>query len=64
MDSVKVETTDFKLVNTVNGSVRGHKCTTIYEQKLYYSFRGIPYAKPPINEWRFKVSFKVPELNY
>lgn len=58
MDSGKVENSDFKLVNTVNGSVRGLKCTTIYEKKTYYAFRGIPYAKPPINELRFKVTSK------
>lgn len=63
MGSGRVEINDLKLVNTVNGSVRGQKCTTIYEKKTYYAFRGIPYAKPPINELRFKVSTKNHELN-
>lgn len=63
MDSGNSENSDFKLVKTVNGSVRGLKCTTIYEQKSYHAFRGIPYAKPPINELRFKVSSSDCKLN-
>lgn len=63
MDSGKVDKNDFKLVNTVNGSVRGQKYTTIFEKKIYFAFRGIPYAKPPINALRFKVRTKDHELD-
>lgn len=46
---------DITVVNTVNGLVRGKKFLTLYESKPYYSFKGIPYAKPPLGDLRFKV---------
>ena len=42
-------------VNTRNGQVRGHRAYTIFEQKLFYTFKGIPYAQPPVGGLRFKV---------
>lgn len=59
---------DLSLVNQVNcdadivevdiesGRVRGKRSLTLFHEKPYYSFRGIPYAQPPIKDLRFKVS--------
>lgn len=59
---------DLGLVNQVNGDadvvevdiesgrVRGKRGLTLFREKPYYSFRGIPYAQPPIKDLRFKVS--------
>lgn len=47
---------EFKIVQTTSGLVRGRKFTTLFANKEFYSFRGIPYAEPPIGELRFKVS--------
>ena len=44
-------------VNTTNGQVRGHRAYTIFDQKLFYSFKGIPYGQPPLGNLRFKVSY-------
>lgn len=46
---------EFNIVQTEYGSIRGKLMTTIYESKPFYSYRGIPYAKAPLNELRFKV---------
>lgn len=47
---------EYKVVNTEYGLVRGKLNTTFLEAKPYYYFKGIPYAKAPIGELRFKVS--------
>lgn len=44
-----------RTVQTNYGKVRGLYQTSDLLEKSFYSFRGIPYAKPPINELRFKV---------
>lgn len=46
----------FKTIVTKNGAVRGRLDTTFLQEEPYYAFKGIPYAKPPIGERRFKVS--------
>lgn len=50
---------DFKVVQTENGFVRGKKLWTLFAEKPYYSFKGIRYAKAPVNELRFKVKLSI-----
>ncbi|XP_023015276.2 carboxylesterase 1D [Leptinotarsa decemlineata] len=42
------------IVNTKYGLMLGKEAETIDFRKPYYSFLGIPYAKPPIGKLRFK----------
>lgn len=42
-------------IDTNYGQVRGIYQTSLLTEKSYFSFRGIPYAKPPIGDLRFKV---------
>lgn len=48
---------DTVLVKTQYGILRGYLNYTLYENRTFYSFRGIPYAKPPLGKLRFKVNF-------
>lgn len=41
-------------VSTKSGLVKGYKTSSHFDYK-YFNFIGIPYAKPPIGELRFKV---------
>lgn len=43
------------IVKTKSGLVKGFKIASHYDYK-YFNFLGIPYAKPPVGELRFKVS--------
>lgn len=43
------------VIKTTFGPVRGLQRTSKLGE-LFYSFRGIPYAKPPVGPLRFKVS--------
>lgn len=54
--SADATNTDSIVVHTVTGQVRGRKALTLFENKPYYSFKGIPYARPPLGDLRFKVS--------
>lgn len=45
----------YKTVEIKDGAVRGLMNRTILNQKDFFSFRGIPFAKPPVGELRFKV---------
>lgn len=43
----------FRIIETTTGAVRGHLLSTVIENSLYYSFKGIPYAEPPSEDRRF-----------
>lgn len=43
------------MVKISNGAIRGQTLQS-RDGRDYYSFTGIPYAKPPIGPLRFKVS--------
>lgn len=45
---------DEVIVRIKTGKVKGYKITSSYHYE-YYNFVGIPYAKPPVGELRFKV---------
>lgn len=45
-----------EIVQTDRGPVQGEILTTVQNSSIQYSaFRGIPYAKPPIDELRYQV---------
>jgi carboxylesterase type B len=39
------------------GQVRGSKMVSV-SGKMFYAFRGIPYAQPPVGDLRFRVRLK------
>lgn len=43
------------IVDTSSGPVRGKRFETLFKQRPYYAFKGIPYAEPPVKKLRFKV---------
>lgn len=47
---------EHKIIETKNGQIRGLRKTTLLKKVPYDSFKGIPYAKPPIGDLRFKVN--------
>lgn len=49
------------IVQVEEGKLRG-KISVDYKGGQFYSFQGIPYAKPPVGDLRFKVSAKF--VNY
>lgn len=56
--SIKCENPDYKIISTGNGFFKGLRQRTLYENREYFSFRGIPYAKPPLNDLRFQLPEK------
>lgn len=58
-------TDEYRTVETKYGQVRGVRKITMLKNVDFYSFRGIPYAKSPIGQLRFKVSsFSVDEFEF
>lgn len=53
-----VKANEYKIVETENGCVRG-RIVKGFDQKIHFAFKGIPFAKPPIGERRFKVKYSV-----
>lgn len=51
-----------KTIQTNDGPVRGLHTTTLFNNVHYYAFKGIPYAKPPIGDLRFKVCANTTQL--
>lgn len=47
---------EYKTIETTNGRIRGIRKTTLLKNIPFYSFKSIPYAKPPVGELRFKVN--------
>lgn len=48
-------TNEYEIINTTYGKVRGVKRNNVYESYGdYVAFEGIPYAKPPLGELRFR----------
>lgn len=43
-------------VKTKSGEIEGKDSKSLFDKRPFHSFRGIPYAKPPIGDLRFKVS--------
>lgn len=54
--NVNSKSDQFIQIRTKNGLIRGLHETSQRKHVDFYAFRGIPYAKPPLDELRFKVS--------
>lgn len=55
-ETIVVNNEPHQIVQTQYGTIRGRENVTLFDGRIYYSYRGIPYGKPPVNELRFKVS--------
>lgn len=51
---------EYRVVDTKSGQIRGIRETSLLKKVDFYSFKGIPYAKAPIGQLRFKVSLDRP----
>lgn len=47
----------YRIAYTRNGYIRGIRYWSLPNYRAYYSYLGIPYAEPPINDLRFRVIF-------
>lgn len=48
---------EYRIIETSNGQIRGVRHETLLKNIEFFSFKGIPYAKPPVGDLRFKVGF-------
>lgn len=46
---------EYATIETESGQIRGQLHRSLFDQKYFYSFRGVPFAKPPVEKLRFKV---------
>lgn len=53
------EEEESNVVETDSGRVRGRKNYTLFGSKAFYAFKGIPYARAPVKELRFKVNYYI-----
>lgn len=53
--TVYLEMEEHVVVTVAEGKLKGKTGIDHFGGK-YYSFRGVPYAKPPLNDLRFKVN--------
>ncbi|XP_011295279.1 esterase B1 [Musca domestica] len=54
-EQYQLRTNEYEVVQTSCGQIRGCKFNNVYrEYGQYYSFEGIPFAKPPLGELRFR----------
>lgn len=49
------QSNEYKIIETEYGPIRGIKDTTVFDEKPFYAYRGIPYAQPPIGNLRYQV---------
>lgn len=52
---IKCDTEQFKTIEIESGLIRGKVLRSFYSNNEYFAFRGIPYAKPPVNDLRFEI---------
>ena len=50
----RLRSNDKIIADTIYGKVKGVKWQSVYGGKTYFSFEGIPFAKPPLGKLRFK----------
>lgn len=56
--TLATEFDEYRIVETQLGQIRGVRSVSFLNNEVYYSFKGIRYAKPPLGKLRFKVSVK------
>lgn len=49
----RLTSSETKVVKTIYGQIKGVKRHSVYNDQ-YFAFEGVPFAKPPLQELRFK----------